>query len=421
VIKMEKRNLHRASRARYRPLVALMVFMLILAACGGPEEQAEDGAAAGAEGEAGAEDNGTPTGGAEGEELSEEMQAAVAAAEDAGLEFITSHEEIVACAEEEGALVAASSHDEQYELIASFEELYPFLEVTLVDFSGSESRERFLLEAEAGQVPAYDVLSVPGEIYADIVPLVQSYDVLGMAEAGILDIPIDMIDEQSRTVVASGSTGGVFSYNENAFTDMEVPTTWEELLDPRFSAESGFRMLGDTRLQNYAAMVSAWGLDRTLEYYAEFAELDPTWVTGFSTHLVQMAQGESDGYPFVNLHSADEQTNAYGAPLNYAFLEPIPVRLSEEHAVANFDIAENPCAGLLFVEWTATPAGQQAWETGDQKYQSSIFSDYEGGLRDLLEDTGMELSIARWPEMREAQETIQAVLEAAGFPQPVEG
>src|SRR5680860_848378 len=150
------------------------------------------------------------------------MQAAVATAEEAGLEFVTSHEELVACAEEEGALVAASSHDEQYELIANFEELYPFLDVTLVDFSGRESRERFLLEAEAGQVPAYDVLSVPGELYADLLPLVQSYDVLGMAEAGILDILIDMIDEQSRTVVASGSTGGVDSYNENDYTEKEV-------------------------------------------------------------------------------------------------------------------------------------------------------------------------------------------------------
>jgi iron(III) transport system substrate-binding protein len=422
---MPKSKSHVRVRASSRLFLIAMAFALVLAACGGPEDSGEaagggetEPAAEGGGGETAAEGGGGETAAEGGGDVPAEMQDAVAQAQELGLEFITSHDDLVACAEEEGAVTAASSHDEDYELIAPFEEQYPFLDVTLADFSGREARERFILEVEAGQFPPYDVVSVPGELYPEISEMVNYYDVLGMAEAGVLDVPIDMIDDVTRSVVASGSTAGIFSYNEDAFTDMEVPTTWEELIDEKFSTTSGFRMLGDTRLQNYAPMVSAWGEEGTIDYYTRFAEVNqPIWVTGFSTHLVQMAQGESDGYPFVNLHSANQQTNEYGAPLAWAFLEPIPIRLSEEHAVTEW--AENPCAGLLFVEWTATPEGQTAWETGDQPYQSSIFSEYEGGLRDLIEDTGMETSIARWPEMREAAATIESVLEATGFPQPV--
>lgn len=406
---MKQAPSHTLRHIANRPSWAMVALMLVLAACGGAEEAATESGGA----DVAPEGNGTS---ADGEELSADMEAAVAEAEGLGLEFITDHEDIVACAREEGALTAASSHDEEYELIASFEEQYPFIDVTLADFSGNEARERFVLEVEAGAVPPYDVLSVPANMRTDLLPLVKSYDVLGMAEAGILDIPIEMIDKQSRTVVASGSTAGVFAYNQNSFADMELPTTWEELLEPRFHSSTGFRMLSDTRSQNAVPLVAAWGLERTVEYYRDLGAQDPTWVADFSAHLVQMAQGESDAYPFTNLHSAHQQVTLYGDPLKYAFLEPIPIRLSEEHAVANFDIAENPCAGLLFVEWTGTPAGQEAWEIGGQRYQSSIFSEYEGGLADLVEDTGLETSIAGWDLMLEAEENQAAILEAAGLP-----
>jgi ABC-type Fe3+ transport system substrate-binding protein len=64
------------------------------------------------------------------------------------------------------------------------------------------------------------------------------WDIYGMAQAGVLDIPLEAIDEERRTVVAPGSSGVALAYNSDLVAPDEVPTTWDEVADPKWTATS---------------------------------------------------------------------------------------------------------------------------------------------------------------------------------------
>lgn len=385
-----------------------LVLVLAVAACGGDEEEAE------------ADD---PGGGEVDEDLDPAIAEAQAEAEELGLRFATSKEEIMEGAREEGELLAIWSigaDEDAYEMMSPFEQTYDFLDVTLDELDGVEARERFLLEAEAGAIDGYGIHYAATEVYDQMADMCD-WDIYGMAEAGILDIPLEMIDPDNRKVVAAGSTAAVFAYNVESFADRDLPEEWDDVLDPaRFGPESGLNMLGDVRIANFSSIVPAWGLDRAKEYYAEyFEEIDPTPVNRFGPFLIQMAQGEYDGFPFVNLHSVEQRKPDY-PNMDYIFIEPVPIRLSETHCVFNDDINPTPYASLLFLEWTASHDGQSGLEQGDQPYQSHINSGYPGGLGELLEDGGYELSVSDFEYFADQADYIEEIIGAAGFPQPIE-
>lgn len=415
-----------ASAAWTRLAVVVVALALVAAACGGddtPTDAAGDG-----------DGDGTTT---DAEELSDEVAAAQAEAEELGLQFATSHELIVERAMEEDHLEviwALAPDDFLDDAVAKFTELYPWLEgnVTVHALDGVEARQRFLLEAQAGALGDYGVGYLSNEVYADTEELCD-WDIYGMAEAGILDIPLEMIDPVNRTVVAAGNSSSVFVYNIEAFESAGVPLpeTWDDLLDPEIYGPDGpIRTVGDVRLATFSALVPAWGLDRAVEWYRTFAEeIQPTWSQRFGPMIQQIQAGEFHAQPFVNTHNAYdlmegrpdrlEAPHTVGDRMGILFLEPVPIRITDTHCALNDDISSTPYSSLLFLEWLASDDGQLAYENPEgAPYQGSIHTELEGGLADLVED--LELSVVQWEDIEEQSDWIDAIIEAAGFPQAQE-
>jgi hypothetical protein len=90
-------------------------------------------------------------------------------------------------------------------------------------------------------------------------------------------------------------------------------------------------------------------------------------------------------------------------------VEPIPARLTEAEAVLN--TAANPYAGLLWLEFQASPEGQKILD--DVDLAASIYS--PGSVHEQL-TRGKQVSVLAWehyPKMGRYEEEIVA---AFGFP-----
>ena len=385
---------------RVRTLTAAVAALgLALAGCGGGGDEASAGP----------------------DDVPAQYAEAAKAAQAKGLRFTGGHDEIVAKAKEEGPVTVIWSLGADYEahneILDSFYAKYPFMKgkIQVENLDGVEARQRFMLEAEAGAVKDYGVLYAATEVYGESADMCD-WDIYGMAEAGILDIPTKMIDPNRRTVVAAGSTAGILAYNKDKIKEADLPNTWEELLDAsKYGKGAGIRTLGDVRIATYSAMVPEWGIDKTKQYYADFAKnIQPTWVQRFAPAVLQVSQGEFDMFPFINLSSV-EQRKADAPNVGVKVIEPVPVRISETHCVLKDKYNSAPYSSLLWLEWTASKEGQAVMEDPNVTVlQSSIYSDVPGGLAEYLK--GKKLSVSDWSYFEGQSKAIEDIIGAAGFP-----
>lgn len=376
--------MHSPRKSAVRLTAALCIAALVASACGGDD---------------GADD--APTTGA--------------------LKVAASHDEIVEKAKSEGPFTViwtrAADLEEDPTLLDSFYAEYPFLKgrVTVENLDGVEARQRFLLEVDAGAQGDYSAGWTAVEIYDEMTRLCD-WDIYGMSQSGVLDIPIEMIDPNKRTVVASGSTAAIFGYNKDWFADHPLPKTWDDLIDPAvYGPSAGFRMLADVRAANFSALVEKWGLDKAKQYYGTLAtDIKPTWVQRFAGPSIQMAQGEYHGFPFANASSiAGRMSDNPG--MDFALIDPVPIYITETHCVFKDSMNSAPYSGLLWLEWTASEGGQKALESKSAPYRSHFSTTtVPGGLADLVK--GHELSICTWGCFEQQQKYIEEIISAAGFP-----
>ena len=104
-----------------------------------------------------------------------------------GFIFEENRADIIAKAKQQGGKIRVlSSLDPELfpHMIASFKKKYPFLDATMVEVTGLDANERFLLELKAGVVKDFDVVQLSPERYPEYLPYAKRFDILGMAEQG---------------------------------------------------------------------------------------------------------------------------------------------------------------------------------------------------------------------------------------------
>ena len=116
--------------------------------------------------------------------------------------------QIVATAKKEGRMRAISflSGKMLDAMVRAFRAKYPFLDVHVEEQGGSvEAAQRFLLEIKAGIVKDWDANRLWTELYDEYLPHQKKFDILGMAQNKVLNIPPMMVDPVHRHVVALSS------------------------------------------------------------------------------------------------------------------------------------------------------------------------------------------------------------------------
>jgi iron(III) transport system substrate-binding protein len=330
-------------------------------------------------------------------------------AEAKGYVFVTSHEEIVERAKKEGKLTVLSSQEPAAikAMATAFKQKYPFIDVRARELIGLENYQRMLQEMKAGMAKTWDVNYIAFDFYGEYLPYQKKFDLLGMAGRGVLQIEPKLVDPVNRDVVAVQSNMQVVAYNKELIAGNKVPDTWEDFLRPEFK---GRKFALDVRPKTLAALVPAWGLEKTVEYARKLAAQQPIWFRGEQRLLTYMISGEiaicyGPNYKSFKLIQAKDPRKV----LEYKVVEPVPVRLTEADAVLN--TAANPYAGLLWLEFQASPEGQKILDEVD--LAASIFT--PGSVNEQL-TRGKRLSVLAWEHYPKMSKYEEELVKAFGFP-----
>jgi iron(III) transport system substrate-binding protein len=329
-------------------------------------------------------------------------------AEAKGFIFATSPDEIVAAAKKEGKLRVMGSLGAQTlkPLSDAFRKKYPFIDVQAQEIAGTDNYVRMIQEMKAGIAKNWDVNYVAFDMYPEYLPYQKKFDILGMAQAGVLQIPQNMIDPVNRHVVVVASDLQAVAFNKKNIAAEKIPNTWEGFLREEFS---GRKFMLDIRPKDVASLVPAWGMEKTADYARKLAAQKPVWIRGNSRALTMIQSGEYNVLYGPNL-SVAMRTEKKDPNIGYKILEPVPTRLNEAQAVLG--AASNPYAGLLWLEFLCSPAGQAIMDQYEP-YGASML--VPGTVQEKIA-RGLKLSIIDWEHLTKLEDYQKKITEAYGFP-----
>jgi len=326
--------------------------------------------------------------------------------------FETSRDAIIAKAKKEGALKVLSGLDPSVysSMMAGFKKKYPFLKIEMAEITGPDSAQRFILELQSGSRNDFDVVHASTEFYPEYIPFAKKFDLLGMAEHGVLRIPTKMIDPQRRSFAALGSALSAVAYNKNMIPPEKVPNRWEDFLKPEFR---GRKFMVDMRPHAFAAYPACpqegLGLEWMLKYAKGLREQDPVWSRGHSRAISSIQAGEHAIHSGTHYHSlvramAKDPTGA----LQLKLVEPVPVRLTQLELV--LASAPHPYAALLYLEHEASPEGQ---EVIDKHVVGSILYPASSTAKAIQ---GKKTCINSFADFHNSDKWMAMAVEAFGFP-----
>lgn len=336
------------------------------------------------------------------------LQKAKQEAEANGFIFETSRDDIIAKAKKEGRLrVVTSLEMEALKPISeAFKKKYPFIDVRAEEIAGTDTYQRMILEMKSGAAKGWDVNYLTTDFYNDYLPHQKKFDILGMAQHGVLQMPVGMIDPTNRNIVCYATNTQVVAYNKKLISEDKAPGHWEDFLKPEFK---GRKFVVDIRPQEVANLIPAWGLEKTLQFARGIAAQNPTWIRGHARTIAAMAVGE---YPMLlgaNLNSTKRAIDKDRAGvLAYKVVEPIPVRIANHDAV--FEKAASPYAGLLWLEFVA---GAESQNILNQDYKGSVFFP---GTTPYQLTQGRKVALVGWEDGPKLEEWQKKIFEAYGFP-----
>ncbi len=329
-------------------------------------------------------------------------------AEAKGYVFFTNHDEIVAAAKKEGKIRVLSSEDDASlkAITEAFKKKYPFIDVRWEEVNALEVYQRMLQEMKAG-LAKWDVNYLAPDFYLDYLPYQKKFDVLGMAQQGVLKLPVNLVDPVNRNIFALQSNAQIVAYNKQLISASKVPATWEDFLKPEFKDR---KFAADVRPKVFAALVPAWGLEKTLDFAKKIAAQNPVWSRGDAQIITYLMAGQfplamGQNYKtFVRVKKKDVQD-----VLGFKAVEPIPVRLSETEGV--LATADSPHAALLWLEFQAGPEGQKILD--DIDLAASLFS--PGSAHEEL-TRGKKVSVVAWEQYLKMGLYEEQIVKALGFP-----
>ena len=174
----------------------------------------------------------------------------------------------------------------------------------------------------------------------------------------------------------------------------------------------GRKFAVDIRPQEFAALVPAWGLEKTLDYARKIVAQEPIWARGGTRVLIALAAGEIPLYLFgSSYHSVIrlQRKDPLGV-IQYTVLEPVPLRVGVEQAI--LATSRNPHAALLWMEFIAGSEAQKLIDE-HEPLTASVYSKDSAAEQALK---GKKLSVVSWEHNEKMEQWIAKLVEAYGFP-----
>src|SRR5262245_16527050 len=145
-----------------------------------------------------------------------------------GYRFFSTKDEIVAGARKEGSLRAMSQFDQRTNKawISAFKKRYSFIDVEIADATGTDPQQRLLLELKGGRPTGWDVYDIAPDFHAEYLPYTDKVDIMGMAMAKVLAVPLPMIDPKNRNTVSIASSAHGIAHNKKFVPEGKLPKSW---------------------------------------------------------------------------------------------------------------------------------------------------------------------------------------------------
>jgi len=331
-------------------------------------------------------------------------------AEAQGYIFLSSRDEIIARAKEEGKLRVRSSYDPDtfQQLRKAFIKQYPFIDLNVQRSEGVEGFQRYLLELQATKHSSWDVVEIATELYKEFLPYGKKVDIFAMAKQGVLKIPTEVIDPINRNIISLASTIHSVAYNKNLLAPEKVPNSWEDFLKPEFK---GRKFMTEVRPQGFTPIAAARGEEWAVNYARKLKEQEPIWVRGTTRGLMAVMTGEQALYHMPYYHSCiREKRKDVSKAMECKIIEPVPIRIQEMTGI--WEGSSYPHAALLWMEFQLSPTGQAIVETVEPKA-----SPYIPGSEAARVTQGKQLWVNNWETFQNSAKWQQMVVEAFGFPQ----
>ncbi|MBM2804063.1 MAG: Extracellular solute-binding protein [Deltaproteobacteria bacterium] len=330
-------------------------------------------------------------------------------AEARGLLFVSDRAEILSRAQKEARLSVITSMEPETAKASAvaFKKRYPFIDLNIQPRTGSESAQQLVLQIKSGAAKEWDVVSTTSDLINDYIPHLWKVDLQGMAEQGVLRIPLPMVDSTQRNIAAFHSRFQVIAYNKNLVLPAQIPKAWEDLLRPEFK---GRKISLDIR-PGLTTLIPGWGLDRTVDFARKLASQEPIWVRGDPRAITGMLAGEIPMMVAANFHDLKraQKKDPLGV-LQYTVVEPVPFRLALAQSI--LATARHPYAALLWFDWLATVEAQKIAD----EHEPMASAVYVPGSAVEQELRGKKLSAVPWENYQNLQPWSAKIFEAYGFP-----
>lgn len=253
-------------------------------------------------------------------------------------------------AKEEGKVIGyiGSAESAFQKVVEGFNEQYPGIEVESIRLNSAAIAQRFSGERSSG-APTADIMN-HGAVEFHLGAMEDGWIVppeeLPLPE----EFPSDFIDPQLGPII--GYPLPVTLYNTDLVGEDEIPTTWEDLADPRWQ---GKLLMADLEEQVWHLGVYGTVIETFGEEWAEgFMANEPRVISGGVAPISELiAAGEAAVAP-IGYAPLAEALKANGAPLDYTF--PDPQTSVPAFVEINSD-AENPNAARLLFHYMHTKDG----------------------------------------------------------------
>jgi iron(III) transport system substrate-binding protein len=239
--------------------------------------------------------------------------------------------------------------------IEGFSEVAPDIAVEYLRLPSGQLAARYLEERAAGTAVA-DVASVADRQFYD--ENAGLFEQIGPDDVPALaSWPAEHVLHGRAAVV--GMHFNVVGYNTDLVAPVDVPRTWEDLLDPRFAG--GRIGYGDPRVgAAFMELAKVWNDELGPDYLARFAGQDVVVSDSVVAASQRMAAGEFS-LVLPNLVSVVDALKEQGAPVDWVAIEPVS---GPEYFAAISTGAANEVEAREFVNYLLTPQGQAALNAG---------------------------------------------------------
>ncbi len=264
-------------------------------------------------------------------------------------------DQIIAQAKEEGEIIVVGSKGEDYATkLKGFQEKYPFIKVGGIDLNTAKSVNRAMMEVKAGRV-SIDVVEIGDDgLYT-------------LAREGALQKPEvaypHLKDFDPRLQPSSGlfvsiqiSPRNQGSYNTEMVAPDEVPTTWEEMTDPKWKGKT---IVSASSEEFPLTLAYLWRKDGELNWERSFAfwekifQHEPLVTKGYRRGNEQVSAGERAIFWFTPTEPPTLQ-HFDGAPIDLLSFGQIP---ASTRCAGILKGAPHPAAAWLFIDYLTSPEG----------------------------------------------------------------